>query len=448
MNKIKQLGFFFTSLAFFIVLSLFATKNASASTVGGFEMGNSGQLIGWAKIIDYKYTAIGQNNINGICTYFYASGYQPATVSVYVNGTFAGTLTSSQDPPPASCITFNPIGGSGYTNDNYTISFNLSGDPSQNIAGIGAVAFQTSYVNNASYFGSYLDGTKFYYNNNTGDETLRMLGFIKTTYDDGYIPPNPPIGSNVYFSKDLTCYIGQPCYYQVNAENINVNGWKSYFSLSPNCAPISNHPEYTLASTTIINGHGILEIPATTTQGIINGKISSKSADGSLAECSDVTVYWEEDPQTQELFYNKEKLHSLCGDIATSTGGMLDDVRFALECAVRASFYFLFAPSESVTNKITDNFDNLKICFPFSAYFQLTDTITDSFASSSIKQKGFSVPFIEKTATSTQFYMIEVMGSSSMEKAIGKDNADMFRNLFTIIIWSSVALIIYIKMRK
>lgn len=445
MNKIKQLGFFFTSLAFFIVLSLFATKNVSASTVSGFQQTGSGSGF-WGKIIDYKYTATGQNNINHICLTPFWSGGAYVDVSVYINSVFAGTLVGGDSN--VRCIDFSPIGGTGYANDDFIISVNRSGNPDESIMGNGMYAFDaTVNIGLGSYLGTWADGNKvyFYYPN---QEEWRALGYIQTSYDDGYIPPNPPIGSNVYFAKELTCYIGQPCYYQVNAENISINGWKSYFSLSPNCAPISNHPEYTLASTTIANGHGILEIPATTTQSIINGKISSKSADGSLAECSDVAVYWEEDPATQDLFYDKEKLHALCGDIATSTGGMLDDVRFALECAVRASFYYLFYPDKSVTSKITDNFDNLKIRFPFSAYFDLTNEIDTAFSSSSIDKTGLSFPMIRKTSTSTEFYMLPVMSSTSISNAIGEYNAEMFRNLFTIIIWSSMALIIYLTIRK
>lgn len=444
--KRNKIGFFFTSLVFFIAFLFFAIKNVNASTVGGFSMEYSGILTGWAKIIDYKYYNIGQNNINSICSVFYNPDFSGATVSVYVNGTFAGTLVSPY-AGGQGCISFDPIGGNGFNGDNYTISFNNSGDTSQYISGIGAAAIATSYLNNISYQGVWLDGVKAY-SNYQGNESYRILGFISTAYDDGYLPPNPPIGGNVIFEKEKTCYIGSDCYLTVAGSNVSVNGWKTYLGQDPYCPPIGNHPEYTLASTTITNGYGVLTVPATTTQSIIKYKISSKSSDNSLAECGDATINWELDPQMQELFYNQQKLHAICGDVATSTGTILSDIRFALECGVRASFYWLFTPDQSVTQKITDNFSDLKIRFPFSAYFELTDEIESSFASSTIAQNGFSVPFIRKTSTSTEFFMIPVMSSSSLPNAIGEDNAKMFRDLFTIIIWTSTALIIYITIRK
>lgn len=439
MNRIKQLGFFFTSLAFFIVLSLFATKNVSASTVSGFQQTGSGSGF-WGKIIDYKYTATGQNNINHICLTPFWNGGAYVDVSVYINSVFAGTLVGGDSN--VKCIDFSPIGGTGYANDDFIISVNRSGNPDESIMGNGMYAFgATVNIGLGSYLGTWADGNKvyFYYPN---QEEWRALGYIQTSYDDGFIPPPPPLGDSVYWEKEKTCYINQPCYITVAGSKISVNGWKVYLGPELICPPISNHPEYTLSTTTIANGYGILTVPATTTQANIKYAISTND------ECSDITIKWEEDPATQDLFYDKEKLHALCGDIATSTGGMLDDVRFALECAVRASFYYLFYPDKSVTSKITDNFDNLKIRFPFSAYFDLTNEIDTAFSSSSIDKTGLSFPMIRKTSTSTEFYMLPVMSSTSISNAIGEYNAEMFRNLFTIIIWSSMALIIYLTIRK
>jgi len=129
-----------------------------------------------------------------------------------------------------------------------------------------------------------------------------------------------------------------------------------------------------------------------------------------------------------------------CGDFEVS-----GSVWSELFCGLKQLGCWLVQPASSSLDYIGARYNTLKGKFPFSVYYDLTDSVQAGFASSSASRAGnFSLPMYSKTSSS--FYMIKVLDASSTEKAIGKNNADTFRFTQTCIIWGIVAIIIILQL--
>jgi len=139
-------------------------------------------------------------------------------------------------------------------------------------------------------------------------------------------------------------------------------------------------------------------------------------------------------------------LEHICDDVATSSGSTFDDFRYGIECGARKLMYWVIYPSDTVTAKLQTAYDELKATFPFSAYFGLTDTITESATSTATNMAGtLQIPFIN---TSGDFIMLDVLTASSMPNMIGQTNATLFRNTLSWLMWIAVAFLIFITFKK
>ena len=110
----------------------------------------------------------------------------------------------------------------------------------------------------------------------------------------------------------------------------------------------------------------------------------------------------------------------------------------------------LLCPSAEHVAEISQTKDILRESFPFSAFIKLTDDINTALAtaSSTISMNDtLGVPMIRKTATSTEFYIVPVISSTSMAKLTGQANATMIRTTLGYFIWIITGALMLIWVR-
>jgi hypothetical protein len=143
--------------------------------------------------------------------------------------------------------------------------------------------------------------------------------------------------------------------------------------------------------------------------------------------------------------YQDNVFNHICDDIATSSGTLLDDLRYNTECGFKKFVYWAFTPTKAAQDGLIISYTNIKKLFPFNVYFNLTNTVTNSISTSTATTGTFDIPFINKTG---DFYMLPVLSSSSLPNLIGGTNANLFRNSISWIIWILVAFLIFIIFKK
>lgn len=154
-------------------------------------------------------------------------------------------------------------------------------------------------------------------------------------------------------------------------------------------------------------------------------------------------------PPCVEQIYDLSK-EAICYDeeLATSTDPM------ALSCVIKWSLvnttHRVFYPSCEALNSISDNYYSFKRSFPFNTFYDLTDSITKAInsAENATSSNSFSIPFIKQTATSSEYYMLPVMSSTTISNTIGKTNYGTFRTTIGYIWWLIIAVIVYFTVRR
>lgn len=118
--------------------------------------------------------------------------------------------------------------------------------------------------------------------------------------------------------------------------------------------------------------------------------------------------------------------------------------------AIVVSADFLFNPGCDSINSLSNNYEKFKRSFPFNTFYDLTDSITLAIdkANTATTTQGIAIPFIRKTATSTEYYALPVVASSSFSNLIGSKNYNIFYNTLGYVWWLIVATIIYFTVRK
>ena len=130
----------------------------------------------------------------------------------------------------------------------------------------------------------------------------------------------------------------------------------------------------------------------------------------------------------------------ICAGIDTTTffGGIV--------CGFKQLIVWAFYPSQTSTANLNTTFNQLKTAFPFSAYFGITDTVTNALSTATTTgAEVFSVPMLG-TGSST-FAMVPILSSSSISNAIGSSNASIIRTSIGFIIWLFFIGLIYITLR-
>jgi hypothetical protein len=115
-------------------------------------------------------------------------------------------------------------------------------------------------------------------------------------------------------------------------------------------------------------------------------------------------------------------------------------------CGLKKFSTWAICPPQWSINSLSNSYNDLKRSFPFNAFFDLTDTVSNAIATTTTNMNGtFSIPFATATGT---FYMLPVISSSSMPSAIGQSNTTMIRNTITYIFWALAGFIIFITIKK
>lgn len=148
---------------------------------------------------------------------------------------------------------------------------------------------------------------------------------------------------------------------------------------------------------------------------------------------SDV-IFWE---MVEEWTISDDEI---CAGVATST------IMGGIECAFKKLGYWAFYPSSGSVNNLKNSFTNLKSSFPFSVFFQLTDTMDSALSTTTTNMEGnFSVPMITATGT---IFMQPVLSSSSLGMVVGQDNAILIRNSITWFMWIGAAFLVFLTFKK
>lgn len=140
---------------------------------------------------------------------------------------------------------------------------------------------------------------------------------------------------------------------------------------------------------------------------------------------------------------------TICSDIA-DTGSLLGATQCGFKYAFVTSAQFLFYPTCSSLNYISNNYVSFKHSFPFNSYFDLTSSVNKAIDTSlaTTTSNNFSIPFIKKTATSSEYYMLPVLSSTTISNTIGTNNYNTLKLTFGFIWWILSAVIVFFIVTK
>jgi hypothetical protein len=163
----------------------------------------------------------------------------------------------------------------------------------------------------------------------------------------------------------------------------------------------------------------------------VNFRISATSTDedwyfnylasGTLPECDYEEVY-----------------NNACNNIATST--LLGEI----ECGIVHVGIYLFYPRCDNIKDLINSTQKIKTRFPLNTFFDLQTIVNEQLATSTNSNNTLGIPFIRKTGTTTQYYILPVLASSSMPKTIGQSNTNMFRTGLTWFFWIVTMVICFL----
>jgi len=153
-----------------------------------------------------------------------------------------------------------------------------------------------------------------------------------------------------------------------------------------------------------------------------------------------------------EVYYDCEEvvvdMAEICEGIPETTiGDWICEGKTAIYKVINWAFY----PKCKDLIALTVAFDQFKKGFPFNIYFDLTDTINNSIetaTATATSTNNISIPFIRKTATSSEYYMLPVAVSSSVSNLIGKSNYNIYLTSLGFFYWLVCAVMIYFTIRK
>lgn len=136
----------------------------------------------------------------------------------------------------------------------------------------------------------------------------------------------------------------------------------------------------------------------------------------------------------------------LCVDLDPSLTNPVD----YLVCAGRRIFCYAFIPDPRVLNDTQNIYADLKLTFPFNTYYQLASTTNFVFSNTATSSNDtFGIPFIRKTgATTTEYYILPILSSSSVPNLIGQTNSTLLRNSLGYFLWVCIAFLIYVQIKN
>jgi len=128
-------------------------------------------------------------------------------------------------------------------------------------------------------------------------------------------------------------------------------------------------------------------------------------------------------------------------DMTINAFGFPNSFGDTLTCGFKVAMHWAFYPDRKYLNELGETYKNFQTVLPFSILYQITNALTSGINSQTLTMNDdFKVPMIRDTGTSTEYYMISVVNSSSVGMAIGNDNALLIRNTISWFMWICVAI--------
>lgn len=124
----------------------------------------------------------------------------------------------------------------------------------------------------------------------------------------------------------------------------------------------------------------------------------------------------------------------------------LDSISGQFTCALKMAFAWLVYPSQDSIDSLKTSGQEIKESFPFTVYFQLTDTVSETISSTTLNTNGsIGIPMINKQG---DIYVAPILSSSSLPNAVGATNANLIRNTISWLIWLALALLLFFEIKN
>jgi hypothetical protein len=116
-----------------------------------------------------------------------------------------------------------------------------------------------------------------------------------------------------------------------------------------------------------------------------------------------------------------------------------------ITCGIRYAGCWLLEPHNFSKNYFSTGYENIKKTFPFNAFFSLTEQTKDALSYATSTNDTIGIPFIRNTGTTTEYYILPVLSSTSVSNLIGEENEQLYRNSVSWLLWIIVAVGIIIQ---
>jgi hypothetical protein len=124
----------------------------------------------------------------------------------------------------------------------------------------------------------------------------------------------------------------------------------------------------------------------------------------------------------------------LCNDLATTTSSWWPP----LVCAGRYAICYAMYPHDLTKQMFWQAYSDFKLVFPFNIFFEITSTIDNVFASTTMASTtgSFGLPMIRKVGTTSQYYILPLLTSTTTANFLGNSNANLLRFSLSSIIYA------------
>jgi hypothetical protein len=318
----------------------------------------------------------------------------------------------------------------------------LSGNPTPSPAiyyGVG-----TQYPEGDLY--SSQDGSNFYY----APESSHLDAVFRVYYDDNIVIM--PLEENKHtenydFSLDsetpdfgtvnnMICFLGNPCnlwysfndlavgknIYLFNYEDITAPGYEIASSTIQATPLWQNSLSVPLQTTEQIKQYNLLldgnQYGWTTKTGIKISWLASSTWSNMIASTTGANM---DDWCSEE---------NVCKDVATTS-----DFMFGFQCGFKKTICWSFNPTNGAQKYFANSINALERSFPFNLVFSFFETADQAILTASSSAGSIGIPMIRQTATTSEFYILPVVSTSTFQDVVGAEIYDSFTSGMNKFIW-------------